>query len=442
MSNIPSCTGDEAAMSMAENSIAAPANGSRTSIHPWIVEAAFVALLLLLFVSLQPFAERNTATTAVGAAEAEAAGNALRQICYLATFAIILTGALMRRGMNAVHAVPLVFAALLAWCLMTSVWAMQPDVSLRRAILEAVVCLSVLVGVEAVGAERALKLFSYVLMLILVVNWISIPFVPQAIHQSGDIESEIVGDWRGLYFHKNIAGAVCAISVMVFLYYAIVEGKWRLYGALTLAALAFLWKTHSKSSLGLLPVALAAAAIYRIAWRRDIDRTIAMVVAALIAIGLALLFFVNYDLIANMLSDPEQFTGRAAIWQGEIAFIRDHPLVGSGFGTFADTGAASPIHDYVGGWVNAAAQGHNGYLELAVTIGIIGLLLAMIALVLEPLRIFWSRGDMEPWLKTMLFAQFVFFVLHNFMESDFLASDGVVWAAFLLMLAVLRKARA
>ena len=52
-----------------------------------------------------------------------------------------------------------------------------------------------------------------------------------------------------------------------------------------------------------------------------------------------------------MLEDPTEFTGRAAIWQAEIAFIRDHPLLGSGFGTFADTGSLSPLHNYVAGIV-------------------------------------------------------------------------------------------
>lgn len=428
-------------VSMADNSIALHRPASRGP-SPWIAETALVVLLLLIFVSLQPFAARDTINTAVGAGAAEAAGSALRQVSYLTSFAILVVCAALKRGVRTIDAVPAMFAILLAWCAVTALWATEPSVSFRRAVLEIVVVLSVLVGVDTVGPDRSLKLFSYVLMAILIVNWISIPLVTQAIHQPGDVEPEIIGDWRGMFFHKNIAGAVCAISVMVFLYYAITEKKWGLYGALTLATLAFLWKTHSKSSLGLLPIALTAACIYRWAWRRDIDRIIVCIVTALFAIGLAVLLFANYDLLARIFSDPQGFTGRTEIWWGEIAFIHDHPIFGSGFGTFADTGTLSPIHDYVGGWVDQAAQGHNGYLELAVTTGLIGFALGMAALVLAPLRVFWARGDMEPWLKAMLFGFFVFFVLHNFMESDFLASDGIVWTAYLLLFGVLRGARA
>jgi O-antigen ligase len=426
--------------SMTDNQIALAA--PRRGFAPWIAEAAFVALLLLIFVSLEPFAVRTAADTGVGAAAMVSTGSTLRQVCYLLTFAVLLTSAVMKHGVKAANAVPVLFAILLAWCAMTGLWATEPSVSFRRAILEIVVVLSVLSGVDAVGPERSLKLFAYVLILILAVNWISIPLVKQAIHQPGDVEPAIVGDWRGLFFHKNIAGAVCAISIMVFLYYAITEKKWLLYGTLTAATFGFLVMTRSKSSLGLLPIALIAAGIYRLAWRRDIDRIIVTIAALLLTIALATVIYANYDFIAGILSDPQQFTGRTAIWWGEAAFIRDHPLTGSGFGTFADTGALSPIHDYVGGWVDQAAQGHNGYLELAVTTGMIGFVLGMIALVLEPARIFWARGDMEPWLKSMLFALFVFFILHNFMESDFLASDGVVWTVFLIMLGVLRGERA
>ena len=41
-------------------------------------------------------------------------------------------------------------------------------------------------------------------------------------------------------------------------------------------------------------------------------------------------------------------------------------------------------------------------------------------------------------MTAMLFAIFVFIVLHNFLESDFLEGDSPAWMSFLLMLAFLR----
>jgi len=41
----------------------------------------------------------------------------------------------------------------------------------------------------------------------------------------------------------------------------------------------------------------------------------------------------------------------------------------------------------------------------------------------------------------MLFTIFVFILLHNGLESDFLEGDGAAWVAFVLVLAMLRLSR-
>lgn len=90
-------------------------------------------------------------------------------------------------------------------------------------------------------------------------------------------------------------------------------------------------------------------------------------------------------------------------------------------------------------WVEAIGDSHNGYLQLLVVLGAVGVVLAMAALVIEPLVRFWPLGDRQPDFKALLFALFVFFLLHNFMESDFLESDSGVWFVMLLVLGALRN---
>src|SRR5262249_28757366 len=162
-------------------------------------------------------------------------------------------------------------------------------------------------------------------------NWLSVAFVPQAIHLPGEQDAGLVGDWRGLYFHKNIAGAVSAISAIVFFFSWLRTRRW-IDVALCAAAVGFVVMTSSKSSLGLMPLAILAGLTYRYAWRRGLDRTIVAVFVALAALALVTFLLADADAIARMLEDPTEFTGRAAIWQAELAFVRDHPLLGSGFG--------------------------------------------------------------------------------------------------------------
>jgi hypothetical protein len=63
----------------------------------------------------------------------------------------------------------------------------------------------------------------------------------------------------------------------------------------------------------------------------------------------------------------------------------------------------------------------------------------MLGLIVEPLRRLWPLDWGTDGFKPMLFALFVFLVLHNIMESDFLEGDGVNWVAFLLVLGALRQ---
>jgi exopolysaccharide production protein ExoQ len=409
-------------------------NFPRMSARTWIDEAVFLAFLLLAFVGLSPFSPPPLSLT--GAVVTTGAGDLARQLCYLAVFAAIVLGAMRHRGLKAFSTLPLFLLVLLLWCSLSALWSPEPDVTIHRAGLALVLVVTAMLSVETVGTERCLVLWRWVLLAVLVVNIVSIRFIPAAVHQPGEIDIQLVGDWRGLYGHKNISGSVGAMTALVFLFSPRHKLRHKVLDvAVAAAALYFTVMTRSKSSLGLLAVALLAGGIYRLAWRREIDRIIAVVAGGLLTAAAAVLVIVDQDSLVRLFADPAQFTGRTEIWRAEVAFIRDHLLFGAGFGTFSGTGGISPLHNYVGGWVTEASHGHNGYLQLLVTIGVIGFVLAIAALIVMPVIAFWKRGDTGT--KALLFSLFVFLLLHNLMETDFLEGDGVTWVAYLLMLAML-----
>lgn len=412
----------------------------RVRADQWIAEAAFVAFLLLVFIGLQPFAPRFPEVPVLNAAGGQ--GDFLRQASFLAVFSVIALCAVRKYGLQAIVLLPGFLSLMLGWCLLSAFWADEGAVTFRRAGLELIIVLSAVWGLETVGIERSLKLFRAVLICVLVVNWLSIALTARAIHQPGETDPGIVGNWRGLYFHKNIAGAVSALSVVVFAFFA-TDQRRRADWLLALAAAVFLVMTNSKSSMGLLVPSLVAWVAYRFGWRSDLTRSIAMVAALLFVILGAAAVAVGWDAILGLVSDPQEFTGRTAIWSAELAFASDHLGLGSGFGSFSDTGGISPLHNYVGGsWVEQISHGHNGYLQLLMETGIVGFALSLLALVVQPGWAFWRRDAIPLPFKAFLFAMFVFLVLHNIMESDFLQGDGPAWVALLLMLCWLRQARA
>jgi O-antigen ligase len=409
-------------------SFVAPPRLERTT----LATIAFFALLLVVLVGFQPFVPQRP-----GAAAAQ--GDLAYQIFYLGLFAMVLVSAVQRRGLGAIRAIPLLLGLLQIWCLLSAIWATAHGVALRRAALETMLTLSLLLSADTIGPERAFRYWRIVLAAILVVNWVSIALVAGAVHLPGRIDPGLAGDWRGLYGEKNAAGATCVLTALLFLFTR--NGKYNWIGWLVAAAsLGFLVMTRSKTSLVLFPVAVLAGIAYRVCWRDGLSRAIFAAVAglAVLAAGAALLF--HSDTISRILENPAEFTGRAEIWRTYPAFVHAHPWLGAGFGALSDTGGISPLHDHMlSPWVEATGHSPDGYLQLLVTLGGVGFVLAMLALVIEPLARFWPLDYQRPGLKALLFALFVFFVLHNFMESDFLASDDGMWLSLLLVIAALRN---
>lgn len=421
---------------MANDGLALNPYAARHASRSLFAEIAFGLLLLLLFVGLSPFAPPPSPTTVNMAAPAP--GDTLRQVLFLSTFALVLVAGIPRQGFGMLRAVPPLLVLLLGWCFLSVLWSAVPGISFRRAVLAAIVVISTLLSVDLIGSRRAFLLWRITLAVILVVNWLSIPLIETAVHLPGEIDPSLVGDWRGLYAQKNTAGAACVLTALLFLFTRNGRGNW--IGWLMAAlAIGFLAMTRSKTALALFPLCLAAGLAYRMSWRDGLGRAIFLCGALLAAtLGTSLLIG-NWEQVVRLLEDPGSFTGRVEIWQAIFAYMRDHFYLGAGFGTMAHTGAPSPLHAYArGDWVETIADSHSGYLQILAATGAIGLGLALLALVADPLRRFWRLDAAQRDFKALLFALFVFVLAHNVMETDFLESDSSAWFAFLVMLASLR----
>ena len=218
---------------------------------------AFVALLLLVFVGLDAFSP-PLAVSQFGGVSETSRGDVLRQILYLSRVRADRAGrGAAARLRRALRAIPVSMGLLLAWCVASALWADEPGVALRRAGLEVMLVLSLLLSVDTIGAERAFRFWRIVLA--------GDPAGELDFHSAGrgrqhlpgEIDPALVGNWRGLYGHKNIAGAVCAMTAILFLFSRNGRRNW-IGIVVALAACVFLVMTHSKTSLGILPLALAA----------------------------------------------------------------------------------------------------------------------------------------------------------------------------------------
>jgi O-antigen ligase len=268
-------------------------------------------------------------------------------------------------------------------------------------------------------------------LIVLVACYLGVLLVPQyAIHHATDfLEPEHAGNWRGVFPHKNDAGATMVLFIFIGFYVARTR-SFALGGLIVVLSAVFLAFTQSKTAIGVLPLALLLAAI--------IGHTRKPALGIFLVVGILLIF--NLSSIGTVLFEPMRklmeavmpdatFTGRTEIWQLGVQAVAQRPITGYGYSTFWGTpevvyGMGDAIT-----WANAATDAHNAYLNLALTIGIPGMLLVVAWVVILPIVDF-CRNSPNPEvraLQTLFLRVCLYGVYASCFESSIFQQVGEVW---------------
>lgn len=406
-----------------------------------IAKINFTLILLLAIVGLQPVFLLGETKLAPGTSS-EGGGDALRQILYVAFFASVLLNSFARQGAHCMQQVPIGVAIVLVWCAVSIIWAIEPDIALRRVVFTAVVTLSLLLTVRALPYDDVVGILSTVFAAVVVADWLVVGVFPDAVHQSGNLvqDPNLAGSWRGIHDNKNEAGAVCAIACLFFLHLTVKYRSFISGPALIVLSLVFLYMTSSKTSFGFLFLAALIGLMSNLCLSRPVLRAVFLVGLVLVPLSAVALDRIPNDLIQSVFDDPAGLTGRVQIWPVVINYLRDHPWLGAGYGSFWSIGSGSPILDYTSSWVTTINHAHNGYLNLALQIGVPGAIVAILALVVLPLHSLFSRSFAPDASRWLICAVLSFCWLRDLLESSLLNRDNSAWVVMVIMYALLAGA--
>lgn len=366
-------------------------------------------------------------------------GNAARQALYLVPFTLAVFSLRLNQDLRQLLVLPASMTLLLAWCWISSLWAVDFSIAVRRLVLTTITIWTLFISAEHAGYERAIRMTRWLFLATLVLNYLNVMTSPLAIEQVGDfIDPAIAGTWRGILPQKNFAGATSAILILLYLFgprkslaLSHTLFKW----AAIAASAYFLYRTNSRTSMGVLAISIFLGVTYNVFGVRNRLWLIPLFCGACLAAGLMAIPFLN------LIYDPSAFSGRSQIWLMLLRYIREHMWLGSGFGSFWNIGDASPVYHYTRGWIaKVTASGHNGYLDLVVQLGIPGFLLTMMAMVVQPLRILLANRSISTHQGAMLVVGFFFCIGHNFTESTLLTTNVIVELFFLIVLALIFQA--
>ncbi|KQM96461.1 O-antigen ligase family protein [Sphingomonas sp. Leaf25] len=356
-----------------------------------------------------------------GTSETIGGGSIANQVAFGSIFLVLLFGSCVR-NVRTIACIPVGIMVVLGYCYLSTLWAIDFVASFRRITLVAIMTWIIFRLIDDLGPDRSLRLLRWFLLGLLAANFLAVFLLPDGIHRDLITEEEsVIGSWRGIVSHKNAAGAITALTIVLFLF----DNRQFSRGvtiAVVAAAAVFLWFTHSKTSQGVVVLAILAGWAIR---HHDADRRVVLAGMLMVVATLALLLVsANIAFIDDVVNDPNALTGRAQIWPPLIEYVGAHPWTGAGFQSFWAIGDASPIFSLTSSWVSTNIQhGHNGYLDLLVTIGVPGTLLAVATLIVWPLlRLLFSLSIAKP-RRSLLLAIILFCAGQNMAETTILAAS-------------------
>jgi O-antigen ligase len=299
-------------------------------------------------------------------------------------------------------------------------WAETPGLVVRSALaVLGTTLFGVLLATRYPLAER-LDLLSKVFHVLAILSIVFVIFLPQY-GISTDVHS---GAWAGVFNQKNGLGSTIALGILVDWYRPMKKLPrcfWlAVYGVL-------LVKSNSISPTMALLFTLLSVKAFQIFRMRYRVRPLAMVLVMPVVGAILLVIAAASGLLQHASGRSADLSGRTELWRKLIPAVSLHPLVGYGYGDFWG-GASKEFYDLTRKIEWVPMYSHNGYLEMVISLGIVGLILASLFLAkgLYQAILHADLGDSIQDLWPLAFL--IFFLIHNTAECSIMRKNSLEWA--------------
>jgi O-antigen ligase len=400
--------------------------------------AGIALALMLVLALLRPIMESGTFVAVEQASD-------IRLYGYVGIFLAAALGALVTRDSRRIVAVPGWMLPALAWCWASLTWSAAAGIGLKRLILTSIVIWLSFYCVRQLRYRSTIAILRYVFLACLIANFAVVFLYPSiGVHWFDKVNA--LHQWRGLMGHKNVAGLLSGLVFILFLFDAKHVNPVVRMGAL-LASAVFLVFTLSRTATAVTGVGALLGFLVLVFYDRL--RTVISERAVLVeragytlcaTICLALLWFtIDIQPIINLTQDPTAFSRRAEIWQPMLLFYAEHSAAGAGFGSYWPS-VGQEASDFQGSWLKDVAQGHNGYLDIMVQVGLVGLLLIMFACVAVPVAMIYRlirSGQVSRETIALLSALLVLILGENLSETSLFDRDTLAQVVLMATIAIL-----
>lgn len=332
------------------------------------------------------------------------------------------------------------FVLLLLLAIYSIRWSVDPHFTLAKSLP---LFLSALIGLDfarrySIGEQ--LRLIWMVLATVMVLGVIAQVFFPGFVP---DLDYEPGGAWNGIVINKNTWARLIVLTGVVLLSRPRLTRRSSLvFAILMVMIMALLVASRSASGLLIMIVMLFFFCLSKpLRWSRP--RLIVLGSSLAVVSTLALSYVLQHlDQMTVLLGKDATLTGRVPIWREALHFVQKSPVWGYGFAAFwSPISRPGRLVREATHWDNLP-HAHNGYIDLALQIGGVGLLLYFAAFFIGIRRaIGYVRRDLgreSMWPLAFLCMTF----LYQVDESSIVAPNQLIWilySAVLFSLVILER---
>ena len=330
------------------------------------------------------------------------------------------------------------FFIFLGYAVLSALWSTMINVSINRAVqLCCITCVAIAITLVYKDGDlcRLLRVSTAIIMAYVILYSVSDPV------DSG--LADLQNRFRGPFETPNGVGQVCAVAVCVWfpvLFFRRSYGQFVVALGVIASSVAAVIYADSITSMAMILFVAGAGIVSR--WTVPISpesRSLMKIGGFGLTVLCCVLVFTHGDQIVDFivsrtfesLGRTSDFTGRLPFWTLLVSNLvsNNRLLFGYGVGGFWNKDSG-PAYDLLyGGWT--PNQAHNGFLDLLMHGGIVGLLLFLPYLVssVKDARKFFRYGGVE---RETLFNIIIALTILNFTESHFARMISYLWILFLV----------
>jgi O-antigen ligase len=360
-----------------------------------------------------------------------------------AIFHIVALALVARRVSDVVAGAARLMPVLLvvALAIASALWSISPMQSLLRGLALASTTLFAVYLAVVFNPPAWLSTLRQLALVLVAANLVAVIVAPELAIMTG----KHAGAWRGLMAHKNQLGATAVFAVLVLASSLIFWQASRFADIVGACGAIILLVTSRSFSSMVIAGSLTLAAPAFLAWkslrsRGGLSLAFALSLVGLTSIAVAAFGRGTIEFLLGLANRDLTLTGRTDLWSVQWEMVLERPLLGYGFGVFwTVTEGPAAILRYLARW--DATDSHNGFLELCLDVGVVGLAVFLFPLVTTLYRLLSHPmlGYRGFWEFAILFL--LVFLLANTVESLMLRHNNLLWLVFVSLLAQLAKVR-